>query len=71
MNSDTANKIGTYSLAVLAQYHKIPFFVAAPVTSIDTSLATGDEIPIEQRDPSEITHSFGHQVNGKKFEIWN
>lgn len=61
-NGDTANKIGTYALAVAAQFHKIPFFVAAPATSIDISMATGAEIPIEQRSSQEITHSFGNQV---------
>jgi S-methyl-5-thioribose-1-phosphate isomerase len=61
-NGDTANKIGTYALAVHAKHHNIPFFVAAPVTSIDTDMDTGDEIFIEQRDIVEITHSFGQQV---------
>ena len=53
-NGDTANKIGTYSLALVAKAHKIPFFVAAPLSTIDFELATGMEIPIEQRHPSEI-----------------
>ncbi len=55
-NGDTANKIGTYSLAVLAKENGIPFYVAAPTTTIDLSLASGDEIPIEQRSPDEVTH---------------
>ncbi len=55
-NGDTANKIGTYSLAVLAKENGIPFYVAAPTTTIDRSLASGDEIPIEQRSPEEVTH---------------
>lgn len=53
-NGDTANKIGTYSLAIAAQAHNIPFFVAAPLSTIDFKLATGSEIPIEERHPSEI-----------------
>jgi methylthioribose-1-phosphate isomerase len=54
-NGDVANKIGTYSVAVLAKEHGIPFYVAAPISTIDLSLATGDAIPIEERDPSEVT----------------
>ncbi len=53
-NGDTANKIGTYSLAVAAQYHNIPFFIAAPTTTIDPQLPDGSLIPIEQRDPAEV-----------------
>ncbi|MBF2049568.1 MAG: S-methyl-5-thioribose-1-phosphate isomerase [Leptolyngbya sp. IPPAS B-1204] len=53
-NGDTANKIGTYSLALVAKAHQIPFFVAAPLSTIDFKLATGKEIPIEERDPAEI-----------------
>ncbi|HEX2181037.1 MAG TPA: S-methyl-5-thioribose-1-phosphate isomerase [Rubrobacteraceae bacterium] len=55
-NGDVANKIGTYGLAVLARAHAIPFYVAAPTSTIDMSLASGEEIPIEQRDPLEVTH---------------
>ena len=55
-NGDVANKIGTYGLAVLARAHAIPFYVAAPTPTIDMSLASGEEIPIEQRDPQEVTH---------------
>jgi len=58
-NGDTANKIGTYPLAVLAMEHGIPFYVAAPITTIDLSLASGAEIPIEQRSPEEVTHIQG------------
>ncbi|MFC1949532.1 S-methyl-5-thioribose-1-phosphate isomerase [Chloroflexota bacterium] len=54
-NGDTANKIGTYTLAVLAKENNIPFYIAAPTTTIDPSLATGAEIPIEQRSPDEVT----------------
>ena len=58
-NGDVANKIGTLSVAILARHFAIPFYVAAPTSSIDLSLATGREIPIEQRDPGEVTHGFG------------
>jgi len=58
-DGDTANKIGTYTLAVLAREHNIPFYVAAPTTTIDLSLASGEEIPIEERSPEEITHIQG------------
>ena len=59
LNGDTANKIGTYSLAVLARENDVPFYVAAPTTTIDLSLASGDKIPIEQRGPTEVTHIRG------------
>ena len=59
-NGDVANKIGTYGLAVLAAYHKVPFFVAAPVSTIDYALDAGSDIPIEQRSAHEITHLAGH-----------
>jgi methylthioribose-1-phosphate isomerase len=55
-NGDVANKIGTYGVAVLAQTHGIPFYVAAPLSTIDTSLPCGDDIPIEERQPDEVTH---------------
>ena len=55
-NGDTANKIGTYTVAVLAHEHKIPFYVAAPLSTIDLATASGDDIPIEERDQREITH---------------
>src|SRR5207244_1112057 len=57
-NGDTANKIGTYSLAVLAAHHGIPLYVVAPTSSIDLSMQTGGEIPIEERAPEEITDRF-------------
>jgi methylthioribose-1-phosphate isomerase len=57
-NGDSANKIGTYSLAVLARYHRIPFYIAAPVSSFDFSLRSGAGIPIEERDPFEVTGMF-------------
>jgi methylthioribose-1-phosphate isomerase len=55
-NGDTANKIGTYGLAVISKMHNVPFYVAAPLSTIDFSLATGEQIPIEQRHSSEISH---------------
>lgn len=61
-NGDTANKIGTYSVAVLAQKHNIPFYVAAPVSTIDFSLRSGAEIPIEERAPEEVTQGFGRRT---------
>jgi methylthioribose-1-phosphate isomerase len=59
LNGDTANKIGTYTLAVLARENNIPFYVAAPLTTVDPSLASGGEIPIEFRSPDEVTHIQG------------
>lgn len=61
-NGDVANKIGTYTVAVLAKEHNIPFFVAAPWSTIDIHTATGDGIPIEQRSAREVTHSNGKQM---------
>jgi methylthioribose-1-phosphate isomerase len=61
-NGDAANKIGTYMVAVLAKQNGIPFYVAAPITTLDLSLATGEEIPIEERDGREITHIGGKQL---------
>ncbi len=61
-NGDVANKIGTYTVAVLAKDHGIPFFVAAPWSTIDLHTATGEQIPIEQRDSREVTHSNGRQM---------
>jgi methylthioribose-1-phosphate isomerase len=58
-NGDVANKIGTYTLAVLAKENKVPFYVAAPTSTIDLSLNSGDEIPIEERGPEEVTHIRG------------
>ena len=61
-NGDTANKIGTYMVAVLAKQHDIPFYVAAPISTIDLSTATGEDIPIEERDAREVTHVREHQL---------
>ena len=57
-NGDTANKIGTYSLAVLARHHDLPFYVVAPSSTLDPAIADGSEIPIEERDPSEVSARF-------------
>ena len=61
-NGDTANKIGTYMVAVLAKQHNIPFYVAAPISTIDLSLASGEQIPIEERDAKEVTHVRDQQL---------
>lgn len=70
-NGDAANKIGTYGLAVLAKHHGIPFFVAAPTSTIDESLSCGSEIPIEQRDASEVTAHIpdGVAVHNPAFDV--
>jgi len=70
-NGDTANKIGTYTLAVLAKENGIPFYVAAPTTTIDPSLASGEEIPIEQRKPEEVTHIHGVSIAPDGIEVAN
>jgi methylthioribose-1-phosphate isomerase len=70
-NGDVANKIGTYTLAVLARRHGIPFYVAGPTSSIDVNCRSGDEIPIEQRDPKEVSHIFGKPVAPKGMKIFN
>jgi len=70
-NGDTANKIGTYSLAVLARENGIPFYVAAPTTTVDPSLISGDEIPIEQRSPAEVTHIQGVSLAPEDTEAAN
>jgi methylthioribose-1-phosphate isomerase len=70
-NGDTANKIGTYGVAVLAKAHNIPFYVAAPTSTFDLSLASGDSIPIEQRDPREITNGFGKQTAPEGVGVYN
>jgi methylthioribose-1-phosphate isomerase len=61
-NGDVANKIGTYSVAVLAKEHQIPFYVAAPISTVDLETPDGSKIPIEQRDPRELTHIAGKQM---------
>ncbi|MGH7890492.1 MAG: S-methyl-5-thioribose-1-phosphate isomerase, partial [Thermodesulfobacteriota bacterium] len=61
-NGDVANKIGTYSLSVLAKFHKIPFYVAAPVSTIDYNCSSGQLIPIEERDSREVTHILDNKI---------
>jgi methylthioribose-1-phosphate isomerase len=61
-NGDVANKVGTYSVAVLAKENDVPFYVAAPISTLDLTLQSGDDIPIEQRHASEVTHVFGARV---------
>ena len=68
-NGDAANKIGTYGLAVLAKYHQIPFYVAAPTSTIDGTLAHGGLIPIEQRDPAEVGAADGVRVYNPAFDV--
>jgi len=70
-NGDTANKIGTYSLSILAREHNIPFYVAAPFNTIDLATASGDLIPIEQRAAREVTHVGGVQVTPHGVQIQN
>jgi methylthioribose-1-phosphate isomerase len=70
-NGDTANKIGTYMVAVLAREHDLPFYVAAPLTTLDLSLASGEEIPIEERDPAEVTHIREHQLAPEGVKVHN
>jgi len=70
-NGDTANKIGTYSVAILANYHKIPFYVAAPVSTIDFSLDTGKQIPIEERSKEEVTHFMNQRTARPETEVFN
>jgi len=70
-NGDVANKIGTYGVAVLAQKHRIPFYVAAPSSSFDLHCASGSEIPIEERDPREVSHIFGRPIAPRGIRILN
>ena len=70
-NGDVANKIGTYGVAVLAQAHGIPFYVAAPLSSVDLNTPTGAEIPIEERPAEEITNGFGKQTAPDGIKVYN
>lgn len=70
-NGDTANKIGTYSVAVLAHAHGIPFYVAAPTNTFDLTLDSGEQIPIEERGAAEITHGFGKQTAPQGVQVYN
>jgi len=70
-NGDTANKIGTYSLAVLAKHHKIPFYVCAPLSTIDLSCPSGDKIPVEERKKEEVIKFGGKKIAPKGIGVWN
>jgi methylthioribose-1-phosphate isomerase len=70
-NGDTANKIGTYGLAVLSEWHKIPFYIAAPTSTIDISLLTGKDIPVEERAAEEVTHFRGIRITPKEIRAIN
>ena len=70
-NGDAANKIGTYMVAVLAKQHNIPFYVAAPVSTIDSSIPTGEQIPIEERDAKEVTHVRDQQLAPEGVDVHN
>jgi len=70
-NGDVANKIGTYTVAVMAKTHDIPFYVAAPISTIDMNICSGDDIPIEERDHEEVTHIDGQQITPDYVKIIN
>jgi methylthioribose-1-phosphate isomerase len=70
-NGDVANKIGTYALAVLAREHGIPFYVAAPVSTINMRRTTGDAVSIEERSPGEMTHFGGKRIVPEGVSVWN
>ena len=70
-NGDAANKIGTYMVAVLAKRHIIPFYIAAPITTLDLSIPSGDHIPIEERDAREVTHVRDHQLGPDGVDVQN
>lgn len=70
-NGDTANKIGTYTIAIVAKEHGIPVYIAAPCSTIDLQIASGDQIVIEQRDPAEVTHLQGHHIAAAGVQVEN
>ncbi|MEN6558398.1 MAG: S-methyl-5-thioribose-1-phosphate isomerase [Thermoguttaceae bacterium] len=70
-NGDAANKIGTYGVSLLAAAHRIPFYIAAPSSTFDLSIPDGRSIPIEQRDPREVTHGFGRQTAPDGVAVYN
>ena len=70
-NGDVANKIGTYGLAILAKEHRLPFYVAAPVSTFDFNIKDGDAIPIEQRAPEEVTEPFGRRIAAPGVKVYN
>ncbi len=70
-NGDTANKIGTYSVALAAKAHGVPFYVAAPMSTVDFQIASGEEIPIEERSSEEMTHVDGHRIAPEGVPVMN
>lgn len=70
-NGDAANKIGTYMLAVLARHHKVPFYIVAPRSTFDLKIKTGSQIPIEERNPEEVTNIAGYQTAPQKVKVYN
>jgi methylthioribose-1-phosphate isomerase len=70
-NGDVANKVGTYTVAILAKEHGIPFYVAAPISTVDLATPDGSKIPIEQRNKKEVTHIGGRQMTPDGVEIEN
>jgi len=70
-NGDTANKIGTYNLAVLAEKHRVPFYIAAPFSTFDFKIQTGHEIPVEERSPEEVTRGFGKPTAPDGVKVYN
>lgn len=73
MNGDTANKIGTYQISIVAKYHNVPFYVAAPFTTIDMNISDGEKIIIEERPAEELTHIGGQRIAapGLFARLWN
>jgi len=70
-NGDAANKIGTYGLSIIAKEHGVPFYVAAPASTFDLTIASGDEIPIEEREPDEVTTIAGHKIAPDGIKVFN
>jgi methylthioribose-1-phosphate isomerase len=70
-NGDVANKIGTYSLAIVAEKHGVPFYVAAPLSTIDPNISRGEDIPIEERDPKEVTEGFGKRTAPEGVNVYS
>lgn len=70
-NGDTANKIGTYSLAIAAKYHNVPFYIAAPLSTVDAGLDNGAKIPIEERSAKEVRELQGVKILGEDVPVWN
>ena len=71
INGDTANKIGTYGMAVLCKHHNVPFYIAMPTTTLDRKTPTGDEIIIEERDPTEVRSVQGTPIAPNDIPVWN